>query len=55
VQRGLPAFEQIRVLYKRAEIPANALIPAIAVSATYRKQEKAENPGSIPVSATMFL
>ena len=47
-------FGQIRVhvLYKRAEIPAKAIIPAIALSVTYRKQEKAENPGSTPVSAT---
>ena len=38
---------------KRAEIPANKLIPAIAFSVTCRKHEKAANTGSIPVSATM--
>jgi hypothetical protein len=38
-------------LYKRLEIPANKVIPAIAVSVTYRNHEKAENTGSIPVSA----
>jgi hypothetical protein len=42
----------VQILYKRPEIPANCALPAFAVSATYRKQEKAENPGSIPVSAT---
>jgi hypothetical protein len=41
-------------LYKRPEIPANTAIPAIALSVTYRKHKKAANPGSIPVSATMF-
>ena len=44
----------VHVLYKRAEIPANTSLPAIAVSVTYRKQEKAANTGSIPVSATNF-
>ena len=43
---------RVHVLYKGPEIPANAVIPEFAISATYRKQEKAENPGSIPVSAT---
>ena len=42
----------VQILYKRPEIPANCALPAFAVSATYRKQEKAENTGSIPVSAT---
>src|ERR1700756_306952 len=47
-------FGQIRVhvLYKRAEIPAKTVIPAIAVSVTYRKQESLANTGSTPVSAT---
>jgi len=39
-------------LYKRAEIPANAVIRAVAVSVIYRKQEKAANTGSTPVRAT---
>ena len=43
---------RVHVLYKRPEIPANKVVPAIAVSVTYRKQEKAANPGSTPVSAT---
>jgi hypothetical protein len=42
----------VHVLYKWPEIPANKAVPAIAVSVTYRKHEKAANPGSIPVSAT---
>ena len=42
-------------LYKRPEIPANTKIREIAVSVTYRKQEKAANPGSTPVSATNYL
>src|SRR5215831_15860617 len=52
----LKTFGQFRVhvLYKRPEIPANTAIPAFAVSVTYRKQEELGNPGSIPVSATMF-
>jgi hypothetical protein len=37
-------------LYKQPEIPAKMVVAAIAVSATYRKQEKAANPRSIPVS-----
>jgi len=41
-------------LYKRAEISANTAIPALAVSVTYSKQEKAANPGSTPVSATIL-
>ena len=45
----------VQILYKRPEIPANNLVLAIAISATYRKHEKAENPGSIPVSATKYL
>jgi len=47
-------FGQIRVhvLYKRTEIPAKTVIPAIALSVTYRKQESPANTGSIPVSAT---
>jgi hypothetical protein len=44
----------VHVLYKRPEIPAKKAVPAIAVSVTYSKQEKAANTGSIPVSATMF-
>jgi hypothetical protein len=43
---------RVPVLYKQAEIPANTTVPAIAVSVTYREHEKAENPGSTPVSAT---
>jgi len=43
---------RVHVLYKRPEIPANSGIPAFAVSVTYRKQEKAANPGSILASAT---
>jgi len=37
-------FGQIRVhvLYKRAEIPAKTVIPAIALLVTYRKQENLE-------------
>jgi hypothetical protein len=42
----------VQILYRQAEIPANDLVPAIAVSATYTKHEKAENPGSTPVSST---
>ena len=38
---------RVRVLYKRAEIPANKVIPALAVSATYRRQEKAANTDAI--------
>ena len=47
-------FGQIRVhvLYKWAEIPAKTVIPAIALSVTYRKRWRVPNPGSIPVSAT---
>jgi hypothetical protein len=41
----LPFSARVHVLYKRPEIPANKVVPAIAVSVTYRKQEKAENPG----------
>lgn len=37
---------RVHVLYKRAEIPANKAVPALAVSVTYRKQERAANPGS---------
>jgi hypothetical protein len=51
---GCPEVAGVHVLYKRLEIPANHVLPAIAVSVTYRKHEKVENPGSIPVSATMF-
>src|ERR1035438_9775165 len=43
---------RVHVLYKRAEIPANAEIPEFDVSVTYRKHETAENTGSTPVSAT---
>ena len=46
---------RVQALYKRAEIPANKVVPAIAVSVTYRKQEKAANPGSTPVSATKTI
>jgi hypothetical protein len=44
----------VHILYKRPEIPAKKVVPAIAVSVTYSKQEKAANTGSIPVSATIF-
>ena len=43
---------RVHVLYKRPEIRANTGVPAFAISVSYRKQEKAANPGSIPVSAT---
>jgi hypothetical protein len=43
---------RVHILYKRDEIPAKLLIPEFAVSVTYRKQEKAESPSSILVSAT---
>jgi len=43
---------RVHVLYKRAAIPAKTVIPAIALSVTYRKREKSADPGSIPVSAT---
>ena len=43
----------VHILYKRAEIPANAALPAVSV--TYTKQEKAANPGSTPVSATNLI
>jgi hypothetical protein len=43
---------RVHVLYKRAEIPAKTVIPAIALSVTYRKQESPANTGSTPVSAT---
>jgi hypothetical protein len=46
---------RVHVLYKRAEISANKMIRAIAVSVSYREHEKAENPGSISVSATKFF
>src|SRR5258708_37919098 len=46
---------RVHVLYKRAEIPAKTVIPAIALSVTYRKQESLANTGSIPVSATKFF
>ena len=49
---GNVAQIRVHVLYKRPEIPANSAVRAIAISVTYRKHEKAENPGSIPVSAT---
>jgi len=39
----------VHVLYKRAEIPANSTLRAIAVSVTYGKQENAANTGSILV------
>jgi hypothetical protein len=56
-QQTLKTFGHFRVhvLYKRPEIPANGVIPAIAVSVTYRIHEKAENTGSTPVSATNAL
>jgi hypothetical protein len=44
---------RVHVLYKRGEIPAKTVIPAIALSVTYRKQESPANTGSIPVSATI--
>jgi len=44
---------RVHLLYKRPEIPANMANYALAVSATYRKLEKAANPGSIPVGATI--
>lgn len=37
----------VHVLYKPAEIPAIKPVPAIPVSVTYRKHEKAQNRGSI--------
>jgi hypothetical protein len=43
---------RVHVLYKRAEIPAKTVIPAIALSVTYRKQASPANTGSTPVSAT---
>ena len=43
---------RVHVLYKWAEIPAKTVIPAIALSVTYRKQESPANTGSTPVSAT---
>jgi hypothetical protein len=43
---------RVHVLYKWAEIPAKTVIPAIALSVTYRKQESPTNTGSTPVSAT---
>ena len=46
---------RVHVLYKRLEIPANKVVPAIAVSVTYRKQEEAANTGSTPVSATKII
>ena len=50
-----PARQQllVQILYKRPEIPANCALPAIAVSGTYSKQEKAANTGSIPVGAAL--
>jgi hypothetical protein len=46
---------RVHVLYKRPEIPANKVVPGIAVSVTYSKQEKAANTGSTPVSATKTI
>ena len=46
---------RVHVLYKRAEIPAKTVIPAIALSVTYREQESPANTGSTPVSATKLL
>jgi hypothetical protein len=46
---------RVHVLYKRPAIPAKTSVPAIAVSVTYRKQERVVNPGSTPVSATNAL
>ena len=43
---------RVHVLYKWAEIPAKTVIPAIALSVTYRKRWRVPNPGSTPVSAT---
>ena len=40
-----PLRIRVHVLYKRPEIPANGTIRAFAVSVTYRKHEKAQNPG----------
>ena len=40
---------RVQILYKGPEIPANTVIPEFALSVTYRKYQKAENPGSIPV------
>src|SRR5262249_16330479 len=40
---------RVQILYKGPEIPANTVIPEFALSLTYRRYEKAENPGSIPV------
>jgi hypothetical protein len=43
---------RVHVLYKRPEIPANKVVPAICRFSNLQIQEEAENPGSIPVSAT---
>jgi len=43
---------RVQIFYKRPEIPANTVVLAIAFSVTWRKHEKAENPGLTPVSAT---
>ena len=51
-QYGAVGQIRVQILYKRPEIPANKGVPAIAISVTYREHKKAENPGSIPVSAT---
>ena len=51
---GNVAQIRVHVLYRRPEIPANKVVPAIAGSVTYRNHEKVENTGSIPVSATIF-
>lgn len=45
---GAPG-SRVQVFYKRAEIPADNVVPAIAFSVSCRKQEKVENTGSIPV------
>jgi len=36
------ASEHVQNLYKRPEIPAKAVVPAISISVTYRKHEEAE-------------
>ena len=46
---------RVHVLYKWAEIPAKTVIPAIALSVTYRKEESPANTGSTPVSATKLF
>jgi hypothetical protein len=46
---------RVHVLYKGVEILAKMAFPAFAISVTYRRQEMAENSGSIPVSVTNYF